>query len=465
MTTRIGDVSIDDLQAMLDEAASWAGVVGAQLSVSLDDCCVDLAYGLSNVESGEAMTAGTIGQIGSITKLLNASLVLSLVEDGLLSLDQPIAHFDSGLRLADGVEHEITLRQLLSMSAGLDNGPYSARTGEDDTLSAYIRSIADLPHPYRPGKGFGYSNAGSCLAGYLAQVVGGRPWANALRSRVLEPCGLSEWAMDADRLPFHRVSLGHQPANDDSAATVIRPWGFSVAQAPAGSTMAMSTRDLARFGRMLASGGGDVLSRATIAAMTTPTSTVPAPIPSIGIGDRWGLGPSLDRWGRNEVWSHAGGMRSARSLLSWIPSLRGVVALTLNTPACFSDFAARVLRQVCPAVFGVSPREMPNVGAAREPLADIDRFVGTYLRFGTSYELLNRAGRLRYRETNLGNGLPDEVLGVTADSDCIPLGDDKFLFNLEGFREPFPLTFSGCDGEGRATRLVSTLFPALRVYR
>lgn len=462
MTIRINGISREELQAMLDETAAATGVVGAQLSISLDGQGVDLACGLANIERNAAMTPDTIGQIGSITKLLNAALVLSLVEDAVLSLDRPIDGYASDLRLLGGAEHEITLRQLLSMSAGLDNGPYSVRDGGDDTLSAYVRSIADLPLPYQPGRGFGYSNAGTCLAGYVAQIVGGRPWASLLHARVLDPCGLTEWAMGADRLPFFRLSVGHLPAEPGSVPQVIRPWGYSAAQAPAGSTMAMSARDLARFGRALVDDGGAGLSEATVRAMTTPTATVPAPIPSIGIGDAWGLGPSRDRWGSREVWSHAGGMASARCLMSCIPSSRGVIAMTANTPARFLDFAARILERVGSAVFGIAP---PTSRLPADPFRprDLARFAGIYTRFGTRYDLDVRNGHLHYEETNLGIALPGEVLGRAVSSVCMPFAEDRFLITIPGFREPMPVAFDGTDEGGRATRLTSTLFPARRI--
>jgi CubicO group peptidase (beta-lactamase class C family) len=466
-TQRIGAATRDDVQTLLDDAVGRAGAAGAQLSLALGGEQMDFASGFANANRGEVMMVDTIGMIGSITKLFNAAMVVSLADAGHVSLDKEISAYVPGLALADGAESVVTLRQLLSMSAGLDNGPYNVRGAGEDSLSDYVHSLADVALLYPPGQGFGYSNAGCCLAGYVAQRVMNERWDRLVRERVIGPCGIDEFALGADELPFHRVSVGHEASKTSAPHPVIRPWGHSQAQAPSGSSLAMSARGLARFGRILAGGGciggRQALSATTVGSMTEPTAAVPGPIPSFGVGDAWGLGPSRSQWSGHTTWSHSGGVRSARSLLSWFPSFQGVVALTVNTPDAFSALTTYVMRALGTAAFGLSAPSTPTTSADPFQISQLDRYVGTYVRFGTRYDLDAQGGKLRYLETNLGVGYPGESFGVVVDCECAPVATDRFSIAVPGFEQPLPLSFGGQDNLGRATNLVSTLLCARRM--
>ena len=453
---------IDD---WLQRAMRRHGLVGVQLSLRRGGGeALDLGAGLANAERGLQMTPGTLVAVGSVTKVLNAALVVGLAHEGRLDLDTPIVRCAPGLHLAEDAQERITLRQLLSMSAGLDNGPYAVRGTGDDGLDAYVRSVGDIPHPYPPGQGFGYSNLGSCLAGWVAQQAAGVRWAELLQRLVLTPCGLDEVALGADALPFHAVAVGHVAGIDAAPPSVLRPWGHSHAQAPAGSSLAMSVRRLADFGAALVGvglRGAAGLPTEVVHTMLTPTARVTAPLPSMGIGDAWGLGPSRAEWGGQAVWCHAGGMRSARSFLACLPASAGVLAVATNTPAPFMPFLAQLFEELVPEVFDVAPpRPMRSAGCVLDPVA-LRRVAGRYERFGVQIDITADVG-LHCVETHLGSGAPGETQGVVLSTACRAIAPDRFEFDMPGFVEPLPLVFSGSDAAGHATLVTSSLFPARR---
>ena len=93
-------------------------IVGAQRA--------DFVFGSANVGLNQPMTADTVIQIGSTTKVFNAALVMTLVEQHRLDLDVPIVQYMPRFRVADAKAREtITLRQLLSMSSGLDGNRHA----------------------------------------------------------------------------------------------------------------------------------------------------------------------------------------------------------------------------------------------------------------------------------------------------------------------------------------------------
>src|SRR5437867_703229 len=79
---RFGTATLADLQRMVDEAAAASGAVGVQVSVILGDQRADLVSGSANAELGTPMTVETVVQIGSTTKVLNAAMIMTLVEEG-----------------------------------------------------------------------------------------------------------------------------------------------------------------------------------------------------------------------------------------------------------------------------------------------------------------------------------------------------------------------------------------------
>jgi CubicO group peptidase (beta-lactamase class C family) len=466
---KIGSAQIAELQALVNETASATGAIGAQVSVILGGERADFVYGDANAELNIPMTVDTVVQVGSVAKVVNAALIMSLVEERKLALDTPVIEYLPDLELGDKHAREtITLRQLLSMSSGVDNAvPYVNYGMGEDVLARYVASLRKLPQVFPPGQGFGYTSAGTCIAGYAAERIAASSWDALVRKRIFEPAGLVRAVTLAEDLPFHRVSLGYTPAHDGKPAAVIRPWCLIHAQGPAGSTLAMSAHDLASFGQLFIDGGkatngNRVLSESSVREMMTPTTEVPMPVPAWGVGSQWGLGPHKSSWGGTVVWGHAGGNGSGIAQLIWLPDKRGVLAFTVNTLAAFTGFSAQMFGAFSAAVFGASA---PQLRAPESPVRvdNPERYIGTYSRTGARYEISARADRLHYAETNLGLGLPEEVLGLMVEGELVPLGQDRFLVQLPGRPDFIPIGFFGSDAQGHSTNLVNPAFASLRV--
>src|SRR3712207_8066117 len=95
-------------------------VPGAVLGVLDGDEVAVYAAGLTNKNTGIDVTPDTLFQIGSITKVWTATLVMMLVDEGVLDLDEPVVTYLPELRFADAdVTARVTLRHLLSHSSGI----------------------------------------------------------------------------------------------------------------------------------------------------------------------------------------------------------------------------------------------------------------------------------------------------------------------------------------------------------
>src|SRR5262245_26150279 len=106
-----------ELRALFDDAVRRTGTFGAQLSIIKGDQQLDFAAGSADAANGLDMTTDTVMQIGSITKVFNATMVMSLVEEHKLELDTPVQAYLPKFRVSDAeATRTITLRHLLSMS-------------------------------------------------------------------------------------------------------------------------------------------------------------------------------------------------------------------------------------------------------------------------------------------------------------------------------------------------------------
>src|SRR5262249_23264383 len=90
-----------DLQARLAEAIAKHKVVGASAAVFRNGTVETAAAGVINVDTGVAMTTDTVMHIGSITKVFTATLVMQLVDEGLIDLDAPVKRYVSDFKVGD----------------------------------------------------------------------------------------------------------------------------------------------------------------------------------------------------------------------------------------------------------------------------------------------------------------------------------------------------------------------------
>jgi CubicO group peptidase (beta-lactamase class C family) len=145
-------------------------------------------YGLANIASKRPMTATTPVYIGSSTKSYTGLLLATLAQRGVLDLDTPILKYLPELKDWPDAAR-ITLRQLLTHSAGISNSGITMRTaytGEYTSqqlvqLLRYSRSI---------DRQFTYDNLGYVVASLIAERVTGKKWQDLMEEIVLQPLGM-----------------------------------------------------------------------------------------------------------------------------------------------------------------------------------------------------------------------------------------------------------------------------------
>ena len=277
---------------------------------------------------GPPMTRDSIFRISSDSKPITAAATLALVAEGLLDLDEPVGRLlpelagPRVLRRMDGpledtvpANREITVRDLLTFTFGFGAAvemffaaePWPVMAAEDALHLAtlgppdrdiqpdpdtWIAGLGSLPLLAQPGERWFY-NTGASVLGVLAARAAGQPFGDVLRTRLLEPLGMTGtafWTTQTDRLvtAYRRAPEG-LAAWDQPDGSWSRPPAF-----PDGAAGLVSTADdLLAFSRMLLRGGAPLLPAAAVRAMTTDQLTPEQKA-------RGGLGPDFFKgksWG------------------------------------------------------------------------------------------------------------------------------------------------------------------------
>lgn len=284
------------------------------------------SLGVRHLDEGGDIGPHTLFRVASLTKLVTVALILSMVDDGMLSLDDSVAELVPSFATTGGFDRSaITVRQILNHTAGLSD--ISPLICPEASASEWVASRTDLELWAPAGAVWDYSNTGFTLAAAVAENVSGRAFRDLVAERVLGPAGMEDTTFDPTLAAMSEHAAGHTL---EGSTTVL---GIADYRCPAldGSAGLITTApDYARF---LAAVFGDeptLLTRESVAEITgSAVSQQVVP------WERYGL--ALDITDDPElgtlVLSHDGELPGYRSVFEVLPEEgRILVVLTNGEP-------------------------------------------------------------------------------------------------------------------------------------
>ena len=293
------------------------------------------ARGLADVETRRPLTPDTIFRLGSITKQFTASAILRLVQEGRISLDDPISRFFPGYPQPGA---SATVRQLLNHTSGIQSYTaipgwmIAANTSRPHTTAEMIAVFRNLPSPTPPGQEWAYNNSGYVMLGAIIEQVTGTPWHEAV-GRLTGPLGI------------RTIGYGESWSSDPAMAR-----GYTLSDGQVGPAMRIhmsvphgagglvgTVGDLARWANALHH--GRVVSPALYTAMTTPATLAG------GRTHPYGFGLALGEVRGRPTIEHGGGIFGFSTESIYIPSEDLFVAVFANSdePSTHPSLVARRL--------------------------------------------------------------------------------------------------------------------------
>ena len=288
-------------------------------------------YGKANLEYGVDVTPQTLFQSGSVGKQFTAMAVMLLVEEGKLSLDDPVSKYlKDDLKVPDAWSG-ITVRHLLTHTSGLGDYPKWITYREYYDDKGLLDMITMERLCYAPGERFEYSNLGYVTLGILITRVSGEFYGDFLKKRVFGPLGMEHTRVisDQDIIPNRAAGYYFNDKND----LKNQEWVSPTFNRTADGTLYFTVEDLAKWDEALES--GKLLSQASYLQMWTPFKLNNGKTSPYGFG--WFI-DNLDS-GHRVLW-HNGGWQGFSAYIARYPEDRLTVVALCNLRDAKTGFIA-----------------------------------------------------------------------------------------------------------------------------
>lgn len=290
----ISSERLERLHARFDDFVRSGKRAGAITLVIRHGKVVDWkTYGYRDLEAKLPMEKDTICRIWSMTKVVTSVAVMMLVEEGKVTLADPVHKYIPELKdmrvLTGGVadrpetvaaERPITVKHLLTHTSGLtytwgnDTVPElyrRAKIFEGSSLREFVGKVGKLPLIAQPGEKFNYGINIDVL-GYLVEVVSGMPFDHFVQTRILEPLQMKDthFVLPKEKLP--RLAKTYELKDGKLTETKFDAARFDEHIPYGGMGLYSTIGDYARFGQMLVNygefNGKRLLGRKTVELMT-----------------------------------------------------------------------------------------------------------------------------------------------------------------------------------------------------
>lgn len=444
-----GRSTTENLASRLAASIQKHKVPGASAAVFRAGQWEVAAAGVTNVTTGVDVTAETVMHIGSITKVLNATLVMQLVDEGRVELAAPLKRYLPDFQVADrNASQRITVEMLLNHTSGID-GEFFPDAGPDaQRIEDVIPRIALRGQIHAPGAELSYCNSGAVLAGYLAQRLLGKSWYTLIEERIFKPLELQHSVVQPANALLHRAAVGHF-LNNDGTNTRASFTFLNPSFAPAGTTAMLAAKDLAAFALAhmndgVGTNGHRLLSAASARRMRQQT----AAWRGVG-GGGFGLGwMNVDKG----IVVHDGG---GPGIASWIyadPAAKIVAAVLTNGAhggAVVGDITAPLYEAAGAKPFQADALELEKRATGTQ--VDPRPYVGEYENVALVLRVIPYQGGIAIRVRPKMRLYETDTLEESPPDPLRPMGDGHFT-SARRF-----VTFLNPGPDGRMQHLASRL--------
>ncbi len=419
----------DTLTAILDSHGQTfidnGKVIGFSVAIMQGvDTVYNKGFGFTSPAKTESITNQTRFKIASISKLMGATIVMKLVEEGKLSLDQTLFELLPDFPNPEQAK-KITLRQMLSHTSGLQD--YASEidsmfldTGVAPTMQDFNAFFKDRELFFEPGSNYSYCNSGYLLMGWIIEKATGNSLQNEIDRVINEPTGMklkliSEAVNDPNMAPYWELKK-------DSTFIPYPHWTWIKGDGGITATTIM----LAQFPRLWAH--GKIISDASFREMITPI------VLTDGIQTGYGIGVRNGEFYGEKIIGHTGGNKSTYAIMLYFPARDLTIVVCMNTD--HTPVSVRnIFREFARVVMG---KDVPDFSNQEVPLEGIQHYTGMY--YTHDYKIDNAISIEVNNESN--------ILNYCVNRECEPLvyvGNNKFWIK----KWPYDLIEFHVDDDGK----------------
>lgn len=363
--------------------------------------------GMADLQAKKPITPATVFRIGSITKQFAASVILQLVQEGKLSLDDPLSKFFPGYPEPGA---SATVRQLLNHTSGIQDYTdipgwmVEGNTDKPYTTQQLIDVFKDKPAQFKPGEKWSYDNSGYILIGGIIEKVTGKPWYQAVDQRIAKPLHLTTLRYGINEASIPNMAVGYAPAGD---GTFVPAQKINMSVPGAAGSLVSTVGDLATWANALHH--GKVLDAASYKAMTTKTKTADGKL------NPYGFGMEVDEIRGHPTIGHNGGIFGFVTDSIYVPEKDVFVAVFHNSVPPVTDPGAVAGKLAMMAIGD----PFPDFHKQPVDLKEVGSFLGVYKIEDSQAErtFYSRDGRLFTKRSDGG------------EMEVFPAGNNRFFYD------------------------------------
>lgn len=365
----------DKIDAIVQQAIKARNLPGVSVAVVHEGMVVHAkGYGYANLELGAPATEESVYLIGSVTKPFTSMAIMKLVEEGALSLDDPISKFFDDI--PEGWS-EVTVTHLLQHTSGIKSytgiGEMWLNQHNEVTGEHIISMAAEHDLEFEPGKGWAYNNTGYVMLGMIIEKVSETSYEEYIRQHIFDPLGMLSSGYNSWTTLIPNRTSGYSRRRDE----VVNADYLSMSWPAGAGALYSSVEDLSRW--VIAMDNHEVLSDESYDTLYgTVVNLAELGEESFGPEFRYALGWIISDLGGKKVVSHGGGINGFNSEVMRVPEDKFAVIVLVNFDGGAASIATSIRNLFYPDA--APPAVEPIEDDAPETTAMIKTFLANALK-------------------------------------------------------------------------------------
>lgn len=204
---------LENISGIIHKSMKENNIPGAAVAVIKDnEILLSQGFGQTTVaEWGTPIRSNTLFRIASVSKLFTGTMMMRLVEKGLIDLDKPVQYYVPWFTTADPeLSKIITIRMLLSHSSGLPTGGDVSFHYSETGLYDYMKlTVPTLPLLFHPGTAYSYGNHALNIAGFVAEQVTNKKFSDLMEEMLFHPLEMMQTTYNPLKAMTQPLALPH----------------------------------------------------------------------------------------------------------------------------------------------------------------------------------------------------------------------------------------------------------------
>ena len=339
-------------RSLADEFEDWfrqqvgaEKILGAAYAVVSKEHVIRMGIaGFTDTSRKQRINTDTVFRLASVSKTFAAELAAQMVQEGSLSLDDPVTEYLPAFHIK-GDASRIHIQHLLGQSTGLVSHAYDNLIEEGVPTLEIQQRMAELTLTCVPGDCYSYQNSVFSLIQPVVEKVAANSYANLLKQRIFKPLDMYTASVGFDAFMANRNRAQPHVKSKGAWTTVkVRPNYYNVAPAAGvnASIDDMSKWVMAQLGANPQVISPEVINMVVLPRVRTPRSLQHKDWKSILTDAHYGLGWRVYQLGEEQIAYHSGWVSGYRADVAWSASHNiGIVVLMNVESNNISSLTAR----------------------------------------------------------------------------------------------------------------------------